>query len=83
MVTFKPRRSGCIYYGELRHLEYRLRHSPRVFLVLHDPERNVILRRKINRTLSASIALNVVSYMENGRINLRVGPPEACSERHQ
>jgi hypothetical protein len=40
------------HYGEQRHLDYWLGHSLPVFLILHDPDRNLTLWQKIERHLA-------------------------------
>jgi len=49
---FRPHGSDFVYYGEKRHLEYRLGHSLPVFLVLHDPDRALTLWQKIDGGLA-------------------------------
>jgi hypothetical protein len=49
---FRPRGNDFVFYGELRHLEYWARHSLPVFLVLHDPEKNLTLWQKVERRLA-------------------------------
>jgi hypothetical protein len=48
---FRPHGTSYIYYGEKRHLDYWLDHSLPVFLILHDPERDLTLWQKIDRNL--------------------------------
>ena len=49
---FRPHGSDYIFYGEKRHLEYWLGHSLLIFLVLHDPDRDLTLWQKIDRGLA-------------------------------
>ena len=42
---------GYTYYVEPRHLEYWLRHSLPVFLIMHDPEARVTLWQRVERHL--------------------------------
>jgi hypothetical protein len=46
---FRPRGDDFVFYGELRHLDYWTRHSLPVFLILHDPDRNLTLWQKVER----------------------------------
>jgi hypothetical protein len=46
---FRKRGNDYVFYGERRHLEYWLNHSLPVFLILHDPDRNLTLWQKIER----------------------------------
>jgi hypothetical protein len=48
---FRPYGAGYIYYGEQRHLDYWLGHSLPVFVILHDPNRNLTLWKWIERHL--------------------------------
>jgi hypothetical protein len=45
---FRKHGDNFIFYGDHRHLEYWLGHSLPVFLVLHDPDRNLTLWQKID-----------------------------------
>jgi hypothetical protein len=49
---FRPKANGFVFYGELRHLEYWTRHSLPVFLILHDPFRNLTLWQRVERRLA-------------------------------
>lgn len=48
---FKKRGADFVYYGKERHLEYWTTHSLPVFLILHNPETDVILWQKIEKRL--------------------------------
>jgi hypothetical protein len=41
--------SGYVYQGELRHLDYWLNHSLPVFLIFHDPDKNLTLFRRVEK----------------------------------
>ncbi len=45
---FRKHGNDFIFYGEQRHLDYWLGHSLPVFLILHDPDRNLTLWQKIH-----------------------------------
>jgi len=49
---FRPNGDDFVFYGELRHLEYWTRHSLLVFLILHDPDRNLTVWQKVERRLA-------------------------------
>src|SRR5262249_28620698 len=49
---FRPNGDDFVFYGELRHLEYWTRHSLPVFLILHDPDRNLTVWQKVERRLA-------------------------------
>ncbi|MGO9047789.1 MAG: DUF4365 domain-containing protein [Xanthobacteraceae bacterium] len=49
---FRPKGNGYVFYGELRHLKYWTRHSLPVFLILHDPARNLTLWQKVERRVA-------------------------------
>jgi hypothetical protein len=46
---FRKRGDDYVFYGELRHLDYWTRHSLPVFLILHDPEKDLTLWQKVER----------------------------------
>ena len=46
---FRKHGDDYVFYGEQRHLDYWLNHSLPVFLILHDPDRNLTLWQKIER----------------------------------
>lgn len=48
---FRKHGNDYVFYGEQRHLDYWLNHSLPVFLILHDPGRNLTLWQKIERHL--------------------------------
>jgi hypothetical protein len=49
---FRRKGNDFVFYGEKRHLEYWIRHSLPVFLILHDPDRNLVLWQKVERRLA-------------------------------
>jgi hypothetical protein len=49
---FRKRGEDYVFYGEMRHLDYWTHHSLPVFLILHDPDKNVTLWQKIERRLA-------------------------------
>jgi hypothetical protein len=49
---FRKRGNDYVFYGELRHLEYWTRHSLPVFLILHDPEKDLTLWQKVDKSLA-------------------------------
>ena len=46
---FKPTKGGYIYYGSERHLRYWSNYSLPVFLIIHNPETDVVLWQKVER----------------------------------
>lgn len=48
---FRSHGSDYVYYGENRHLDYWLGHSLPVLLIIHDPNRDLTLWQKIDRSL--------------------------------
>jgi hypothetical protein len=48
---FRKRGENYVFYGEQRHLDYWTNHSLPVFLILHDPGRNLTIWQKIERRL--------------------------------
>src|SRR5262245_1014276 len=46
---FKRKGDGYVYYGDNKHLEYWLDHSLPVFIVIHDPSRNLTLWQRVDR----------------------------------
>lgn len=49
---FRKRGDDYVFYGELRHLDYWSRHSLPVFLILHDPDKDLTLWQKVERHLA-------------------------------
>ncbi|MBC9207112.1 DUF4365 domain-containing protein [Roseomonas aerophila] len=47
---------GYTFYGEPRHLEYWLRHSLPVFLIIHNPETGLTLWQRVERHLTRQTA---------------------------
>ncbi len=43
-----PRAAGAVYRGTQRHLEYWLNHRLPVFILIHDPEKEVTYWQKID-----------------------------------
>lgn len=48
---FRTRGEDYVYYGEARHLDYWLRHSLPVFIILYHPDTELMLWQKIDRHL--------------------------------
>ena len=90
---FRARGGDYVYYGEERHLDYWTNHSLPVLIVIHDPDRELTLWQKIDRSLANegkdgrwSITIpsgNVLDEAHERYILAGIAPDEASVRRYK
>lgn len=62
-----------MFYGEERHLTYWKNHILPVYIILHNPEKNLTLRQKVSDHL--------ISYHDEGRWSMEIPPDQILNEK--